>query len=322
VRACLGALSVLPAAALLALVMPKLTHAGWRAIGDSESDLPPMRLAELTAIWGLGLYTYTFALAAALPGLRRSHALVLNLSGSGVANVLPLGGTAGIGLNYAMLHSWGYDRKRATTFTVVSQAAGAAMKVGFAIVGVFGLLLYPHAQRAFPLHAGGPRLLLPIVALPAAVISLVWLRRGRHWLWVHVARRRIADVLAHIREEMRGRWRRVVLGSAGYAVLQLMLFATCLNVAQARVSLSVVVLGFGIDRLLTLIPLTPGGVGVVEAGTSGLLIAMGGDPAAVVTGVLLFRGFSYLAEIPIGGTVALGWLAWRARRRAAGDPAE
>src|SRR3954463_3022342 len=120
-RVCLSLLSVGLAVALLAVVLPRATHAGWEQTIDREAALSLHQLLGLITIWALGLYTYTYALAGALPGLHRRRALVLNLSGSGLSNVLPFGGAAGIGLNYAMLRSWGFDRPRVATFTVVSQ---------------------------------------------------------------------------------------------------------------------------------------------------------------------------------------------------------
>jgi putative heme transporter len=63
--------------------------------------------------------------------------------------------------------------------------------------------------------------------------------------------------------------------------------------------------------LLTLVPFTPGGVGVVETGASAVLVAFGVDPAAAVAGFLLFRVFSYLIEIPVGGLITACWLVRR-----------
>ena len=310
---CLAALSLGLACCLLVFAIPKMTSVGWRVIGDTETDLSPLRLVELTAIWAVGLYAYTFALAAALPGLRRRHALALNLSGSGVSNVLPFGGAAGIGLNYAMLHSWGFDRRRATTFTLVSQTVSAAVKVGIALMGAVALVAIPSAHNAIP-HADAT--VITVGSLVVVLVSSVYfvIRRGHRWRWLATVRRSTANVLLSVKKEMRGRWWRVIVPTSSYAVLQLVLFCACLDVAQAQLPIEIAVFGYAIDRLLTLLPVTPGGVGVVEAGTSGLLIVMGGDPAAVVTGVLLFRGFSYLAEIPLGGAVTLGWLVWRSKR--------
>jgi uncharacterized membrane protein YbhN (UPF0104 family) len=66
-----------------------------------------------------------------------------------------------------------------------------------------------------------------------------------------------------------------------------------------------------VDRILTLIVLTPGGSGFTEAGTAAALVALGGSPAAVAAGVLLYRGFTFALEIPVGGLLLGGWLVRR-----------
>ena len=50
-------------------------------------------------------------LAAALPGLDLRRGLLLNLSGSAVSNVMPLGGAVGTALNWQMAR-WGHTATR------------------------------------------------------------------------------------------------------------------------------------------------------------------------------------------------------------------
>ena len=84
------------------------------------------------------------------------------------------------------------------------------------------------------------------------------------------------------------------------------------NVIKLTSEMTPVLVGFVGERLLTMAGLTPGGAGIVEVGLSGLLIAGGGVPLAVVTAVLLYRLFTYGLEIPVGG---LGVAAWQSQRR-------
>ena len=80
--------------------------------------------------------------------------------------------------------------------------------------------------------------------------------------------------------------------------------------------------GFAAERLLTLAGLTPGGAGLVEVGLAGLLVALGGDPVAVVSGVLLYRLFTFGLEIPVGGVSLAAWLWLRRASRAPATAAE
>jgi uncharacterized protein (TIRG00374 family) len=97
-------------------------------------------------------------------------------------------------------------------------------------------------------------------------------------------------------------------GMLGYLLLQLALLWLCFQLLGTSLSLPVLITGLAVERLLTLIPITPGGAGVVEVGTVAALVAMGGDPAAMTAGMVLFRGFTYLLEIPVGGVTLAFWL--------------
>lgn len=93
--------------------------------------------------------------------------------------------------------------------------------------------------------------------------------------------------------------------------MQGLLLALCLAAVGASTRASVVLAGLLVERTMTLLAFTPGGAGVVEVGTTGALIALGVDPTAALAGVLLFRGFVFVAEIPVGGATLAGWFVVR-----------
>jgi hypothetical protein len=70
---------------------------------------------------------------------------------------------------------------------------------------------------------------------------------------------------------------------------------------------------FALGRLLTAVAVTPGGIGVVEAGSVALLVALGTDPAQAAAGVMLFTISTHLLEIPFGVFAWLIWLTGRNR---------
>lgn len=298
--------SLAGAGVLLVVVFPHIAHAGWDDVSDQIAAISVGRLVELALIWAAGLYVYSFVLTAALPGLKRHRALALNLGGSGVANVIPFGGAAGIGLNYAMLRSWGYDRARVASFTVVSQSVAAVSKIVVALCGLVALAALPAVRGLVPRPDQGTWLLVAIAL--AGLAMTAFMLRGRITFPAYTrVRSGVAAFWTQTKELVRRHWVPMTVGALGYSALQLLLFELCLNAVHPGLSVTIVAAGYAVDRLLTLVPITPGGVGVVEAGVTAVLVALGGDPTSVATGVLLFRAFSYFAEIPIGGAVALGW---------------
>jgi uncharacterized membrane protein YbhN (UPF0104 family) len=102
----------------------------------------------------------------------------------------------------------------------------------------------------------------------------------------------------------------------GYAALQAGLLWGCVSAVGGHLTPVQVLAGFAVDRVLTLVVLTPGAVGFTEAGTAAALTALGGSPAVMAAGVLLYRGFTYALEIPVGGVWLGGWLLVRRLRLA------
>ena len=92
-----------------------------------------------------------------------------------------------------------------------------------------------------------------------------------------------------------------------YAALVLSLYAV-----GARVDPVPVLLAFVLASVLAMIPLTPGGLGFVEAGLTGVLTLAGVPADQAVLGVLMYRLFSYWLPLPAG---AIAWGLYVRRRR-------
>jgi uncharacterized membrane protein YbhN (UPF0104 family) len=108
-------------------------------------------------------------------------------------------------------------------------------------------------------------------------------------------------------------WPQLTGGTLGYLALQCGLLWACLRVVGTAPPVPVVVAGFAVERLLTLAVITLGGAGLAEAGSAGVLVALGADPLTAAAGVLLYRGFTFLLEIPVGGLWLGGWVVTRTR---------
>ncbi len=79
-------------------------------------------------------------------------------------------------------------------------------------------------------------------------------------------------------------------------------------------------LAYGAGQLAANLPITPGGLGVVEGSLTIAIVAYGGAEPSTVLAVLLYRILSFWLPLPIGwGTWA--WLAWTGRERQRRVPA-
>jgi uncharacterized membrane protein YbhN (UPF0104 family) len=320
------------AAVLLGVVFPRLVGMTLADLRSAFSAVSWRDAGMLLVLWALGLFVHSFVLTGALPGLTRRRALTLNLTGSAVANVIPFGGAAGMSMNYVMIRAWGVEVPGYAAFTLVTNLWGILLKLVMPAVAL-GVLwasggTVSAAIRWAAVASGG---VLAVVALGIAVVAsrrasesavaplakIVaaagrLLRRRRDPVGVGVALLTCRDVVASV---VARRWAQLSAGTAGYGLLQAVLLWACLHAVGADVAPAAVLAGYAVDRVMTLAVITPGAVGFAEAGTAATLIALGGSPVAVAAGVLLYRGFTYALEIPVGGAWLAAWLFQRRRAR-------
>lgn len=318
------------AAALLAVALPRVTGAGWAAAVHRIGALGTGQLAALVVLWLLGLYAHTYVLTAAMPRLSHRQALALNLSGSAVANLVPFGGALGMGLNYRMARSWGMPPHEFAPFTTLSTAVAVLVKLALPVLAA-GLLLATGGAPAVVVTAATAGAGLLLVGAATGVVAV---RRGAGGRVVSGAQRaldaagrRVAvargrDLRAAVEragQRIRGLvargWPRIAGGALAYAFLQALLLWAVLQMLGAGLGPVPVFAGFAVGRLLTLLVVTPGGVGSSEAGSAAVLVALGGDPVAVTSGIVLFSALTFALEIPVGGLTALLW--WRGLGRRA-----
>jgi uncharacterized protein (TIRG00374 family) len=316
---------------LLAFALPKVTGADWGPVVDHLQLLTAWQVGLLIGLWLLGLYAHTFLATAALPDLTHRQALQLNLSGSAVSNLVPFGGALGMGLNYAMVRSWGHAPGSFGPFTALTTLWNVLVKLALPVVAL-GLLLAagglptPGLAIAALIAAGtlASVLLLVLVALAnesaARVIgravqgvATAGLRLARSSRELH-CESAVLDLRTRMSALLRRRWLRMLLGMTTYAVLQATLLWLILHMLGSSLGIVPVFAGFSFGRLLTLLVVTPGGVGIAETGSAALLVALGGDAAVVAAGTLLFSAITFALEIPVGGVCGLLW--WRRSSRA------
>jgi uncharacterized protein (TIRG00374 family) len=64
---------------------------------------------------------------------------------------------------------------------------------------------------------------------------------------------------------------------------------------------------WGLIRLLTAVPVTPGGIGIVELGLATALVGFGAGNAQAVAAVLLYRVLTLVPTVVLGGLLGLTW---------------
>ena len=90
-----------------------------------------------------------------------------------------------------------------------------------------------------------------------------------------------------------------------YLIFELSLRAVGVSVADLPPSEAL--LAWAIGRVISSLPLTPGGIGVVELGMIGTLVGFGAPHGHVVAAVLLYRGFVIAPTLVVGSVALLGF---------------
>ena len=119
---------------------------------------------------------------------------------------------------------------------------------------------------------------------------------------------------------LHARWHWITLATV---VSHLSLFLVLLlalrfaGVSASEVAWTEVLAVFAFARLLTAIPFTPGGLGVIELALITGLSAAGGARASVAAAVLVYRALTYVLPIPLGLVTYVFWRRNRSWRRPA-----
>lgn len=262
-------------------------------------------MASLGGAWAL--------VRIAVPGLGWRLAAASQLAGNSISRLLPGGAAAGAAVTYRMWASAGIAATAAASglmvTSVVSSLTLFALPVGALLVAA-GSAPVPHGLLVVAGGAGATAVALGgFSALVLLNDSVAWRVQRLVSFAGHVVSRHGASPDASggwlaQREEVRSllgrRWRNALAAAVinwGFDIAALVL---ALAAVGSRPHVSLVVLAYVAGAVLGMIPVTPGGLGFVEAGLlGGLGLAGVATPQAVIA-VLAYRVVSYWVPILVG----------------------
>jgi uncharacterized membrane protein YbhN (UPF0104 family) len=263
---------------------------------------------------------------AALPGLRFWPALLVTQASTASTYLAPGGPAVGAGLSAAMLLGWGFGAGAITLALTLTGVWNQLAILGFPALG-FALLTL----------TGGNRAALQTVAVIGLAAFVVVAGGFAAGLASATVARRVGDLSARIATRLlrivhRGpagwngesfsrfrsraigllarRWHVLTLTSLVGQLTVFLVLLTCLRalgVGPGEISLIEAFAGWSLARILGLIPITPGGLGIVELGLTTVLVGFGGNHADVVAAVLLYRGLTIVPTLLLGAVAAATW---------------
>jgi uncharacterized protein (TIRG00374 family) len=246
------------------------------------------------------------------------------LVGNAVTNVLPAGDVAGAGVQFQMLSMGGIDSAQAGGGLAVSAIIGLAglfilpVCVVPAILG--GLPISPGLEHAailgivgFFLIIGAGAILLttdkPLMKLASGVQRLLNRLPKRKKKTTDLGERLVKERNL-VRTNLGKRWREAVLLVGGRIGFDYCALLAALRATGAKPNAPLVLLAYAATAVIALFPITPGGLGVVEASLSGLLVLAGVPSGRAIIATLAYRLVTYWLPIFAGGGI---YVAFRRR---------
>lgn len=327
-----AALSTAVVAVAFAVVLPRITNYGqvWRSV----SGLSWEWIVALAAATVLNLATFPAPWVAALPGLAFGNAFGLSQASTALTLIVPGGAPIGMLASFAMLRSWGLEGAPVGLAVVLTGVWNQLSTFAFPVVALAMLAADGGGGRSLELVAlVGIVSFAGCVAVIAAAVASPRLARsaGDAAARIAVFVRRLVGLappawdggsIVRFREEALGllqrRWVALTLTTlanqlTGYLLLELSLRGV--GLPRGDVSSVEVFAAWSVGRLLASIPITPGGIGFVELGLTGALVAFGGADGPVVAGVLVYRFLSIAPILALGGLAAATWESRHPERR-------
>lgn len=292
-------------------------------------------LAHVNPVWFVvmaGLEAASFFCIWALIALcLRSHRYFLigtsQLAGNAISRVVPGGNAVGAAMQYRLLSGGGMEPTQIATGLTAASLINFATLLALPVLSVpailGGVAVNRGLARAAWLGVGAFILLVSGGAvLLLADRPITWTARTIERIRNALARKRppitgLEARLTHERDTVRAtlgeHWAQAILRSAGNVLFDYLALLAALVASGSRPRASVVLLAYVGAILLGMIPITPGGLGFVEAGLAAMLVLAGVPAAQATLATLAYRLVSYW------GPVAAGPIAYAFYRRRAAD---
>ena len=237
--------------------------------------------------------------------------LRIDLSTLAVSHTVPAGSAVGLGLGYRLLTSAGVPGSAAAA-SKATQAIGSAVVLNLLLGGA---LISTIALHGFSSSYGVAALVALAMLLIATACALALTRHDRaaadtvarilgHLPFVSADRVRsgVRDAATYLQTLFRQRrlMVEVAILAAGNWVLDAAALWACLRAFGHSLGPNGLLVPYGIANVLAAIPLTPGGVGVVEAFLIPALVGFNVPRGTAILGVLAWRALNFLLPIPVG----------------------
>ena len=319
-----SALGVALAVAVFAAVVPRIASYG--SVAHQLAAVSTPWAIAIAAAAGLDVLTTALPWRALLPQVSWLGALGFTQASTALTIILPGGAPLGMAISFGLLRRLGVTAGEAGFAVALTGIWSQVMIFLYPLVGaalVFGsgdLSSSTVAIAAASAAAGGVIAVLAVAALRSPGAAR-WLGdiAGRVGAWFARLLRRdppdwSGEALLRVRAErlsdLRKRWPSLTAATLLNQLSAYLVFELCLRavgISLETLPPSQAFLAWAIGRVISSLPLTPGGIGVVELGMIGTLVGFGAPHAHIVAAVLLYRGAIIVPTLAVGAVALVGF---------------
>lgn len=311
---------VLVAAVVYFFVLPLIP--GFRQAVQDLSSIDPYLLIVGLGLQSLSLFAYSALTKAAL-GHEGNRIGVLRLfriqlSTKALGNIVPGGSAASSALGYRLITMCGVPGPDAA-FALATAGIGSAVVLNFVLW--FGLLISIPARGVNAVYGSAALVGVVLMAFAAFVIFGLVEGQGRSERLVRAVARRLrfnenhaAEVLSHLGGRLENLYadkvllRKVVAWALANWLLDALSLWVFLRAFGGNIGFDGLLVAFGIANVFSVIPITPGGLGIVEGIYIPTLVGFGVMSRTATVGVLSYRVAQYWMPIVVG------WLCYLSLR--------
>jgi uncharacterized protein (TIRG00374 family) len=304
----------------------------WQAV----QAMPTWSLALLGFAVVLNILVYVWPFQVAMPGLRFGPAFVVRQTSFMISNTIPAGGAFGLAVQYGMLGSYGFGAGATTSAIAINSVWNILITMALPFLGALVLLLTGDITTEAAV--------IGFVSLVVVAVAF-WLLRvilgsesgarrvgglGQRWAeWgLRVVRHPrdldlvtpVMDLRANMKGTVDGRFVLLTVSNVAMQLTAWFVLFVALRGIQSEsgppyVTAAESLAAFSMARLATFIPITPGGLGTVDAALVALLTRYGATNNEALAANLVWRAGTFIPQAVLGVVTLVWWRVTSGRRK-------
>lgn len=287
---------------------------GFRQAIDDLHTINPYLLISGIGLQGFSLFAYSLLTKAALgehgDDISSARLFRIQLSTKALGNIVPGGSAASSALGYRLITMCGVPGPDAA-FALATAGIGSAVVLN--LILWFGLIVSIPFRGVNAAYGTAALVGVIFMAFAAFLIFGLLEGQGRSERIIRSIARRLrfdeqhaAEVLAHLGSRIEGLFldkqllRRVIGWATANWLLDAMSLWVFLRAFGGDVGFDGLIVAFGIANVFSVVPITPGGLGLVEGIYIPSLVGFGLARRTATVGVLSYRVAQYWLPIVVG----------------------